>query len=347
MPHQDRTREDAETLIIGAGVSGLSCARELAAAGRAPLILEKSRGVGGRCATRRVEGQPVDHGPAFLHGSDPGFLSAIDAVGAERTLDGWPHRVHGRGRPCLPRAFSGSDRRVGFADGVKAFPESLANGSRIRFESRLVRLRRGANGWEARDDRDREYRAGAVVLTLPVPQTLELLRELGDDSGELGAIRYLLSTMSAFPCLTLLAGYPPEAGPPSWDLCLPEDSRILQSISFDSAKRARPAFTVLVCQALPGWSRQNAERPREEWAAEMLRETGFLAGDWAARPLWHQAHRWRFARAGTGNELTRPLLARLDGGLRLGIAGEVCAPGGGVEAAWRSGREMARRLLEE
>jgi predicted NAD/FAD-dependent oxidoreductase len=48
--------------IVGACVSGLTLARALALRGRAPVIFERERGVGGRCATRRVEGQPVDHG---------------------------------------------------------------------------------------------------------------------------------------------------------------------------------------------------------------------------------------------------------------------------------------------
>jgi phytoene dehydrogenase-like protein len=49
-------------VIVGAGIAGLACARELASCGREAVVLERSRGVGGRCATRRVNGQPVDHG---------------------------------------------------------------------------------------------------------------------------------------------------------------------------------------------------------------------------------------------------------------------------------------------
>ncbi|UCF32712.1 MAG: NAD(P)-binding protein, partial [Phycisphaerales bacterium] len=67
---------DSETIVIGAGIAGLSCAQRLAQADVKSLVLDKGRGVGGRCATRRVEGQPVDHGVIFLHGSDPDFLAA-------------------------------------------------------------------------------------------------------------------------------------------------------------------------------------------------------------------------------------------------------------------------------
>ena len=62
------------TMVVGAGVAGLQCARALQRAGREVFLVERAQEVGGRCATRSFEGQPVDFGPMFLHGSDPGFL---------------------------------------------------------------------------------------------------------------------------------------------------------------------------------------------------------------------------------------------------------------------------------
>jgi len=45
----------------------LTCARDLVAAGWSVLVVEKSRGVGGRCATRRMLGQPTDIGLTYYH----------------------------------------------------------------------------------------------------------------------------------------------------------------------------------------------------------------------------------------------------------------------------------------
>ncbi len=45
--------------------------------------------------------------------------------------------------------------------------------------------------------------------------------------------------------------------------------------------------------------------------------------------------------------LDQPAVAGVIVGARLGIAGEVFAPGGGVEAAWISAGHLARRILEE
>ncbi|HIP78813.1 MAG TPA: FAD-binding protein, partial [Kiloniellaceae bacterium] len=40
--------------VIGAGLAGLLCARRLQDAGLHPVVFEKSRGLGGRLATRRA-----------------------------------------------------------------------------------------------------------------------------------------------------------------------------------------------------------------------------------------------------------------------------------------------------
>src|SRR5512139_3416646 len=124
----------SSVVVVGAGISGLACARELASAGRPVVVLERARGVGGRCATRRVEGQPVDFGVAFLHGRDPEFLAALERVPATR-LDGWPVAISGAGRPCQPDAFSPGERRLAWAEGVSAFPKQLAAGLDVRLRT--------------------------------------------------------------------------------------------------------------------------------------------------------------------------------------------------------------------
>ena len=51
---------------------GLVAARELKEAGRDVIVLDKSRGVGGRMATRRIGDAVLDHGAQFItsHGGE-------------------------------------------------------------------------------------------------------------------------------------------------------------------------------------------------------------------------------------------------------------------------------------
>lgn len=332
-----------DLIVVGAGIAGLACARQARAAGLPALVLERSRGVGGRCATRRVEGQSVDHGLSFLHGSDPEFLAALERVDAA-PLPGWPQRVRGSGAPCQPDAFAPGERRLAFADGVNAFPKDLAAGLDVRRESPVIALEPGPRQALVQLENGQRLAAPRVVLALPPAQILRFLLSLGAPGEEIAAVAHLLSLLPAHPCLTLLAGYTAQAPVPDWEIWYPEDSKILQVLSHDSSKRIAPRYQVLVLQAHPRWSRDHLEQDPALWSEAMLREAARLVGSWAGQPLWHQSHRWRHARLDRGDELSSPILLELPGGARLGLVGEVFAPGGGAQAAFLSGTRLARRL---
>ena len=57
-------------IVIGAGISGCSCAHKLSHAGHRVTVVEKGRGVGGRMATRRMDGARIDHGAQFYTARD-------------------------------------------------------------------------------------------------------------------------------------------------------------------------------------------------------------------------------------------------------------------------------------
>ena len=69
---------DADVLVVGAGLAGLTCAADLAGAGFDCRILEASDGIGGRVRTDRVDGYLLDRGFQIL-------LTAYPEVG--RRLD--------------------------------------------------------------------------------------------------------------------------------------------------------------------------------------------------------------------------------------------------------------------
>ena len=63
-------RSQSTVAVVGAGISGLTRARTLADYGLPVTVFEKSRGVGGRMATRRSDnGAVFDHGCAVFHGA--------------------------------------------------------------------------------------------------------------------------------------------------------------------------------------------------------------------------------------------------------------------------------------
>jgi renalase len=63
--------------IIGAGMAGITAARTLMQAGHRVTVLEKSKGVGGRMATRRSEFGSFDHGAQYFTVRDARFRSMM------------------------------------------------------------------------------------------------------------------------------------------------------------------------------------------------------------------------------------------------------------------------------
>jgi predicted NAD/FAD-dependent oxidoreductase len=337
----------SEVVIVGAGIAGLSCSRVLEEAGLSTVILERSRGVGGRCATRRVRGRPVDHGVTFYHGSATEFVDELRAVPGATVLEGWPARKVGNGMPCQASAFRRGEIRLAYAEGTSAYPKHLARGMDIRTATRVVELRLDTGGLHVATDGGSEWVSPTVVLAVATEQARELVAGLAGELPEIASGAGLLGMATSLPCLTVLAGYPREVVAPEWDMTYPERSDILQLVAHDSGKRDGGGPTVLVAQARPRWSRLNLDRSPQAWGDHVKRELGKTFGEWAAHPEWAQAHRWRYARTDRGSELREPLVLRLPGGARLGITGELFSPGGGVQAAWSAGRKLARRLIEE
>ena len=322
--------------MVGAGVAGLACARALARSGRSVVVLERSRGVGGRCATRRIlGGQPVDHGVAFLHGSDPSFLAAIDALDAPK-LEGWPFRVEGRGVPCQPDTYTARDRRVALPEGIASFAKHLAEGLDVRTGVTVARIE--GEGVILEDGTS--LAAPHVALALPVDQLGTLLPDL----RELDAARTILGWLGTVPCLAVIAAYDPAVAEPRFDVLYPDDGP-LQVILHDSNKRERPTHRVLVLQAGVRASRDWLASEPEVWQALILAEAGRVLGSWAASPSWVAAHRWRYARFPSGAGLGAPLVVRLAGGRSVSLAGEAFGAHGGVQGAFLSGEHLARRLL--
>ncbi|WP_373512609.1 FAD-dependent oxidoreductase, partial [Persicitalea sp.] len=76
-------------IIIGAGMAGLTAARELTAQGWDVTVLDKGRGIGGRMATRRIENTRADHGAQYFSVRTPEFRQLIEKLESEGIVEAW------------------------------------------------------------------------------------------------------------------------------------------------------------------------------------------------------------------------------------------------------------------
>ncbi|MFO0189893.1 MAG: NAD(P)/FAD-dependent oxidoreductase [Planctomycetia bacterium] len=73
----------AETIVVGAGLAGLACARERARAGRSVVVLEATDRVGGRVATDTVDGFRIDRGFQVYNDAYPEGRRQLDLAALE------------------------------------------------------------------------------------------------------------------------------------------------------------------------------------------------------------------------------------------------------------------------
>ena len=165
-----------DIIIIGAGLTGLVLAKKLKQSGKECLILEKSRGLGGRVATRRIDEMGLDHGAAFL--SQLSHDSEVKSFTA-------------------PQGFY-------IKKGMNNLAKELSKDLEILKEQKIHRITKVAEGWQLVAESETQFQCQKLILTAPLPQAMELLKQNSlapDSSHPVHEIHYskaiiLLATLS-------------------------------------------------------------------------------------------------------------------------------------------------------
>ncbi len=112
--------------VIGAGLSGLTCARTLADHGYSVTVFEKSRGVGGRMSTRRTgDNLRFDHGAQYFTVRDQRFQRYVESWVHDGLVARWNGRIVVVERGAVKERKAGTDRYVA-APGMNALGKHLA-----------------------------------------------------------------------------------------------------------------------------------------------------------------------------------------------------------------------------
>ncbi len=316
-------RSGESCIIVGAGVSGLLAGRRLSAAGIRVTILEKSRGVGGRMSTRRIDSAIFDHGAQFITVREPAFARLMkewsDAHLVSKWSDGFP-------RPGEP--MQDGHPRFFIRGGMTAVPKHLAAGLEVQFTSRVAEISLDGK-WHVRLVGSGErLSADGLILTAPVPQSLDLLDLGGVELPQ--AVHAELMSLRYQPCLTWMAL-------PTSDQRLPApgaiqfDGGVLQFVADNQQKGISPDAPALTIHTSPEFSRRNYDADEIETWGSIVKEVAQFTG-----PLRRASfQRWRYAqpiethpRRCLAVDLTAPLVLcgdafggpRIEGAALSGIA---------------------------
>jgi renalase len=328
--------------IVGAGLAGASLAADLARAGHRVQLFDKSRGVGGRMATRRAQAARADGTPALLafdHGAmgfsadAPAFERWIEALAALGVLGRWTPRP-------APGSYAPLDEaRLWVAEpDMPALARHLVGSLPVALNHTVEALARDAGGWTLTvDGRAWPERFERVVLTMPPAQAAPLLRAHRAD----WAARASHWTMR--PCWALMLWDDSPARQREWDVARPVDGPVAW-IARNDSRPGRPAPAGGACwvvHATASWSQSALEAAPEDVIA-MLRP---VVADWLGSGAWRHvaAHRWRYASA-VRAEASLAAPCWWDAELGLGACGDWLG-GAGVEGAWTSATGLAAAIL--
>lgn len=303
--------------IIGAGLAGLSAARRLQAAGCKVAVLEKSRSLAGRCATRLWNGHIVDHGAQYFTMRVPAFSAEMERVCGDsiRRIDAPILTERGAVLPeRTPRYYH--------VKGNNFLGRTLGEGLDVHKDTTVESVTSVDGKWRVCDELYDQ-----VLITAPWPQTAKLLgtsSKMGDFAPNLTAFFSYAMPWKGMAREVYAQSFQNDAL--AWSAC--ENHKL---------NRIQPGSIVFVAQAGLEFSRQWLEAEPAEWAAILQNA---LELRWKLDPAARSGqftHRWRFARVIAPVE--KPELPR-----GLFVAGDAFTESR-VESAWLSGFEAAEQML--
>ena len=322
-----------DVLIIGAGLAGLSAANDLHRAGLKVLVVDKGRGLGGRLAGRRIGDATFDHGAQFMTARDSRFKASvaewIEAGVAEEWYSSYPGHPNGhpryRGVPTMT-----------------AVAKYLATDMNVLRTTRVDSIRQGSAQdnqlWSAALDSGETVNAKALLITSPVPQTIDLLASgnipvPADKQARLDRIDYeaCIAVMAVLDRPTTIPAPGATAfdqGPIGW-------------IS-DNLQKGVSKIPAVTIHGSGAFSADHYEDDKMQTGQILIDAASPYLGD--AKVTEYQVHGWRYSKPSVVDPEACMLLSESTSLPPLALAGDAFA-GPRFEGAVLSGWAAAKSLI--
>ena len=308
-------------VVVGAGIAGVSCARELTARGVPVQVRERSYVPGGRMASRTLAERRVDLGASYFTCRTPEFQKVTDDWVERGLAHRWTDRFAVRNASGWGESTVGP-ARYGTPGGLRSLVVDLAAGLDVVTRTEVSDVGPGPTV-------DGEP-AAAVVLAMPDPQASDLLAD--DLVEELRMVR----EREYRPALALAAGWPRQEWP-DVDGVFVGDDPVLTWVADDGCRRGDGA-PVLVAHTTAEFAAPHLDEPQS--AVRPALDALLRVMEIESQPDWTYLHRWSLASPAQQRDEPFHLGEALVG---------LCGDGWGeprVETAWTSGRLLATALAD-
>jgi predicted NAD/FAD-dependent oxidoreductase len=324
-----------DVVIIGAGISGLAAGKFLNDRGINVKILDKGRAVGGRLATKRIEFNndklKFDYGARFLEANSNDFKDFINQLLENDIAKIWHVESYNSelDKLDISEKYSGkkSMREIAFY---------LASGLNISSDTRVELINWDKDEWNVMS-RNSFHRAKSLLLTMPNPQSLDLL-EWSRISiphkirTELETVKYEKS-ITALLILEGKSGIKGEGG-------IKFNDGPVSFITDNNLKGISSGQTAVTIEMSYSFSAQYWDSPEEKLAEYIIEHTDKLLD---SRVVDYHIHRWRYSRPAN---FYHKRFEYIEQPGSLYLAGDSFM-GNNIESAYLSGMEAAKNLYEK
>ena len=328
--HRSPRSTPLNVAIIGAGMAGLSAAQSLQNNGLQVKLFDKSRGPGGRMATRRVDQFAFDHGAQYFTVRDARFRRQVNSWIEDGIVDTWAGTIGTADRGTLEKKEASPARFVG-TPRMSAITRHMATNLDIAYKTRIEQAVYDDKKWTLFDtNRNNLGDYDALIVTTPPEQAIPFLQTSPTLESKVRKINML-------PCWAVMAAFEEP-------LPIPFDGLFLQNnpLSWacrNSSKPGRPQYESWILHGSPEWSKAHLERDATEVLPQLLAAFAEATGIKLKRPIFSTAHRWRYALAETPSDNEH----LWDEEKNLVVSGDWCN-GSRVEGAYLSGVAAAGRV---
>lgn len=329
------------TAVIGAGLSGSIAARTLSDHGLSVTLFEKSRGAGGRMATRDGYNLEFDHGAQAFEARDRNFRRFVRSWVEQKIAARWTGEV--------VRISGGKELTTTTTPRYVGSPQMNSLCRQLTADLTLITqthiskvIRSGSNFLLLDTDGKEQGTFDRVIVATPAPQAAEMLKHFPELATPLSGI-----TFESVWCVMLALSGSLDV---KWSAAHVDQSPIawIARNQTKPGRAASPGVEQLVIHSTAEWASQHLEEEPEHVAAQLLQELQQVTNIAGMPVLKLTAHRWKYSQPVTSAHTERHdtfekrSFATIDH--HVIACGDWTAEGT-VEAAFLSGMSAAGQIL--
>lgn len=311
-------------------------------------ILEKSRGVCGRAATRRRDDVTYDYGANYVRSDDDRVVELLTEVVDDDGLVDVPEPIWTFTEDDdVSEGRDDDEYKWTYRDGLTQIAKRLLGetDATVHQETRVETVRRDGDTWHLVDTDGESWGPfDVLVLNPPAPQTAELLADADWDADIRTDLVDAVADVDYRSVWSAILHYPFEIDRPYYALINTDNEHEIGWVAREECKPGHipDGESLLVVQASPEWSAANHDEPADANIDELARRTATLLDDERlADPDWTDHQGWRYGLP-EGAVLGGPLQSAEEHGLYC--VGDWVPGEGRIHAALRNGLETGERI---